>query len=74
MCKLMRSQCYDIAAEEQQQPSSSKMTEIDAPYLDAIIEEVLCISDRLSLENMIILGHTIPKGTSSISYTVLATS
>lgn len=67
--ELMRSQYYATAAQEKRQPSSSEITDINAPYLDAVIEEVLRLSaplqpiTRLALQDMIILGHHIPRGT-----------
>jgi cytochrome P450 len=60
---------FSNAAREQRQPRADEIIKANAPYLDAVIEEILRCSvvipmvSREALVDTTILGHAIPKGT-----------
>jgi cytochrome P450 len=60
---------YNLAYQECREPSVTDITQTTAPYLEAVIEEILRCStvvpllSRMSKHNTTLLGHMIPKGT-----------
>ncbi|TVY64024.1 Cytochrome P450 monooxygenase TRI13 [Fusarium oxysporum f. sp. cubense] len=61
---------FSTALAEHRQPTIDEITSASIPYLDAVIEETLRLSavlpivSREAMVDTMILGHTIPKGTS----------
>ena len=61
---------FSAASTQKRQPTITEITRAPAPYLDAVVQEVLRLAEtipmviRESIVDTTILGHFIPKGTS----------
>lgn len=60
------------AYREEKQPTAREISRVQVPYLDAFIQEAIRmdppspINRRVTANDMVILGHVIPKGTNII--------
>ncbi|KAH8888496.1 cytochrome P450 [Thozetella sp. PMI_491] len=63
---------YPAAASEARQPTFEELRKVQAPYLEAVIEEVLRLSGPIYLSareaqvDTMVMGHHVPKGTTVI--------
>lgn len=60
---------FPNALSEARHPTAKEITKLNAPYLDAVIEEILRVGQptpmisREAMVDTILLGHRVPKGT-----------